>query len=56
MGKFGAGVFFSVVPAICAGILTSLFHPAIGMIVFVGVFGFGLNICFGKSGEDRQRG
>ena len=51
-----AGVFFSIVPAVCAGTLASLIHPAVGMIVFVGVFGFGLSMCFGKSGEDKHRG
>lgn len=52
----GAGVFFSIVPAVLAGIITSMIHPMVGMIVFVSVFGFGLNMCFGKSGEDRHRG
>lgn len=44
------GIFFAIIPAMCLGIVASAAHPILGFIVFLGVFGFGLDCYFNGSG------
>lgn len=52
MNKFWAGIFFSLIPALAFGALASTLNAKTAVVVFVGVFAFGLMMCFDKSRED----
>lgn len=46
-----AGIFFAFVPALFAGLSWAFFNPWLGLIVGLGMFGFGLDLCFRGSGK-----
>ena len=46
------GIFFALIPALLFGIIAALAHPVLGIIVGLGVFGFGMDCCFNGSGND----
>lgn len=52
MNNFFAGLFFAAVPALLAGIVFALVSPLLGLLVGIGMFGFGLDLCFRGSGKD----
>lgn len=45
------GIFFAFIPALLIGLIAAFAHPVLGIIVGLGVFGFGLDCCFNGSGN-----
>lgn len=52
MKNFLAGIFFAFVPALFAGLSFALIHPMLGLIAGIGMFGFGLDVCFRGSDQE----
>lgn len=48
--KILMGVFFAFIPALLFGCITAFISPILGLIVGLGVFGFGMDCCFNGSG------
>lgn len=50
-----AGFFiFCVLPALLAAVIGTLIHPTIGLVFFIAVLGFTIDLCFGKNKSDEQ--
>jgi len=45
-GSFIAALCYSLTPAVVAGLATAIIHPALGVLVGAGVFGFGMHVTY----------
>ncbi|WP_426182440.1 hypothetical protein [Pseudomonas sp. TWRC1-2] len=54
MSYFLAGLFFAAVPALAVGLVIAFFSGPLGVVVVLGVFGFGLDLCFRGSGREER--